>query len=70
MKATSEVNDRDTQMLKNGLMGKRQDSIPVGCVPSSSQPYIFQWPPLGVSTNGGIGAVGPQVNSNDHQMCQ
>ena len=27
-----------------------QESIPVGCVPPACQPYIFWWPPLGVST--------------------
>ena len=35
----------------------RQDSIPVGCVPLASQPYVFWWPPLDVSTSGG-GGVG------------
>ena len=35
---------------------EKQDSTPVGCVPPACQPYVFRWPPLGVSTGGG-----PQV---------
>ena len=27
----------------------QQESIPVGCIPSACQPYMFWWPPLGVS---------------------
>ena len=33
----------------------QQDSIPVGYVPPAYQPYVFWWPPLAVSTGGGIG---------------
>ena len=33
----------------------QQDSIPVGCVPPASQPYVFSWPPLAVSKVGGQG---------------
>ena len=29
---------------------RKQDSIPVGCIPSACQPYMLWWPPLGVST--------------------
>ena len=48
-----------------------QDSIPVGCVPSVCQLYMFRWPPIDVA---GGGSVGPQMNmveqvsSDDHQM--
>ena len=52
-----------------------QDSIPVGCIPPASQPYVFWWSLLDVSTGGwGGGGVGPQVNkfeqvsSDDHQI--
>ena len=35
---------------------QKQESIPVGCVLPTCQPYVFQWPPLGVSTGrGGLG---------------
>ena len=29
---------------------QKQESFPVGCVLSTRQPYVFQWPTLGVST--------------------
>ena len=29
-----------------------QDSIPVGCIPPASQPYVFWWSLLDVSTGG------------------
>ena len=51
-----------------------QDSTPVGCIPPACQPYVFQWPPLDVSTGGRGGGLGPQVNkfeqvsNDDHQM--
>ena len=35
-----------------------QESIPVGCVPPACQPYMFWWPPLGVSS-GGYPLIGP-----------
>ena len=50
---------------------KQQDSIPVGCVPPTCQPYVFHWLPLYVTTGW---ELGPQVNkyeqvsSDDHQM--
>ena len=31
----------------------QQESIPVGCVPPTYQPYVLWWPPIGVSTGGG-----------------
>ena len=31
-----------------------QESIPVGCVPPACQPYMFWWPPLGVSSGGWV----------------
>ena len=50
----------------------KQESIPVGSVPTACQAYVFWLPPLDVST--GEGWLGPQVNkfeqvsSDDHQM--
>ena len=38
----------------------KQESIPVGCVVPTCQPYVVQWPRLDVSIGGGEG--GPQVN--------
>ena len=52
----------------------KQDGIPIGCVPPACQPYVFQCPPLDISTPGGGGELGPQVNkfeqvyNDDHQM--
>ena len=54
------------------IYNNQPDSIPVGCIPPPCQPYVFQWPPLDVSTCEGW--VGPQVNnfeqssSDNHQM--
>ena len=39
------LRDLKTQML--------QESIPVGGLPPTCQPYVFWWPSLGVSTSGG-----------------
>ena len=48
---------------------KLQDSIPVGCVPSAWQPYVFQQSPLDANTGGGHQVKKfEQVFSNDHQM--
>ena len=39
--------------VKSSLCKKKQEEgIPVGCVPSAFQPYMFWWSPLGVSTKG------------------
>ena len=36
-------------------MSQQQESIPVGCVPTTCKLYMFfLWPPLGVSTMGSI----------------
>ena len=45
----------------------RQNSIPVGCVPPASQPYVFWWPPPDVSTSGG-GGVGGLGRSSSEQL--
>ena len=37
---------------------KKQESIPVGCIPPACQPSVLQWPP-DVSTMGGQDWVGP-----------
>ena len=42
-----------------------QDSIIVGCVPPSCQPYVFQWPPQDVSIPE-EGGVSPEVNEFEH----
>ena len=34
-----------------------QECIPVGCILSACQPYMFRWPPLDVSTGWGGGEV-------------
>ena len=39
-----------------------QENIPVGCLTPTWQPYVFWWQPLDVSTRGGEGGLGPQVN--------
>ena len=31
----------------------QEGSIPVGCVPATCPPYVFQWPPLDVSSSTG-----------------
>ena len=49
--------DGNTSMVE---IIKKQESIPVGCVPPTCKPYVFWWPPLGLSIRGG--EVGPQVN--------
>ena len=60
--------DRQLHLWKN----KQQESIPVGCVLPACQPYVFRWPPLGVSNV--MGVVGnqmdkfEQVSGDDHQM--
>ena len=41
----------------------QQESIPVGCILPACQPYVFRWPPLGVSTGGRS-----HVSSDDHKM--
>ena len=40
----------------------KQESIPVECIPPACQPYVFWWPPLGVSTSGRV-ATHPPVTS-------
>ena len=52
-------------------MNIKQESIPMGCIPPASQPYISLWPSLGVSTSAGVGSkvnMFEQVSNNDHQM--
>ena len=36
------------------MLQKKQESIPVECIPPACQPYLFWWPP-GVGTSRGIG---------------
>ena len=43
---------------------KEQENIPVGCVPPTCQRYMFQLPPLDVSSSGS--RVGPQVIKFEH----
>ena len=49
----------NTSVFLNGIQVpltntiKKQESIPVGCVLHTCQPYMFLWLPLGVSTGGG-----------------
>ena len=51
-----------------------KERILEGCVPPACQPYVFHWPPLGVSTVQDGGGVGPhvikfeQVSSDDHHL--
>ena len=46
----------------------------MGCLPSTCQLYMFQWPPVDITTAGGRGVLGPKVNkfeqvsNDDHQM--
>ena len=38
---------------------KKQESIPVGCIPPACQPCVFQWPPDVNTMGGGQDWVGP-----------
>ena len=49
---------------------QQQESIRVGCVPPTCQPYLFQWLPPGVRTGGGwqVYPTAPQKRTFD-QTC-
>ena len=47
-------------MILNNFLGTTfsnldlPQNIPVGCIPPACQPHLFWWPPVGVSTDGGV----------------